>query len=147
MLIAKLDRLSRNVSFLFELKESGIKIACCDLPELNTLTLGIFATMAQHERELISKRTKEGLRVAKSNGKQIGRKKGYKRSKDITKKISQALKNKKIVVNQRAIKAIEHFKKKGLNNNQISKELNCLGFTASRGGKFQATQVSRLLNI
>ena len=63
LLITKLDRLSRNVAFLFQLKDSGVDIACCDLPDLNTLTLGIFATMAQHERELISRRTKEGLAV------------------------------------------------------------------------------------
>ena len=62
LLIAKLDRLSRNVSFLFTLKQS-INFVCLDLPDLNTLTLGIFATMAQHERGLISKRTKSALQI------------------------------------------------------------------------------------
>lgn len=76
LIISKLDRLSREVSFLFNLKaeldRAGVHIVCCDLPDLNTLTLGIFATMAQHERELISKRTKEGLAVAREKGKRIG---------------------------------------------------------------------------
>jgi DNA invertase Pin-like site-specific DNA recombinase len=72
LLIAKLDRLSRNVSFLFTLKES-VNFVCLDLPDLNTLTLGIFATMAQHERELISKRTKAALQVKKSNGVKLGK--------------------------------------------------------------------------
>lgn len=71
LLIAKLDRLSRNVSFLFTLKQS-INFVCLDLPDLNTLTLGIFATMAQHERELISKRTKAALQVKKQNGVKLG---------------------------------------------------------------------------
>ena len=92
LLIAKLDRLSRNVVFLFQIKNSGVDIACCDLPELNTLTLGIFATMAQHERELISKRTKEGMEAAKKKGKKIGRKKGYIRHQSITEKINAAKK-------------------------------------------------------
>jgi hypothetical protein len=65
LIIAKLDRLSRDVEFLFKLKNSGIEIKACDLSDFNTLTLGIFATMAQHERELISKRTKDGLRAKK----------------------------------------------------------------------------------
>lgn len=61
LLIARLDRLSRNVRFLFEVKESGIDIKAADVPELNTLTLGMLAVLAQHERELISKRTKAAL--------------------------------------------------------------------------------------
>jgi len=71
LLIAKLDRLSRNVSFLFTLKQS-INFVCLDLPDLNTLTLGIFATMAQHERELISKRTKSALQIKKQSGMKLG---------------------------------------------------------------------------
>jgi DNA invertase Pin-like site-specific DNA recombinase len=147
LLIAKLDRLSRNVAFLFKIKDSGIKIACCDLPELNTLTLGIFATMAQHERELISRRTKEGLKVAKSKGKIIGRKKGYIRSHGITEKINFAKKQKAISRNLKTYKAILHFQSKNLNSNQIAKELNSLGFTAPKGGRLQANQVDRIKRI
>src|SRR6056297_1708444 len=62
LLIAKLDRLSRNASFIFtlrdELQQAGVDFIACDMPEANTLTIGIMATMAQHEREIISKRTK-----------------------------------------------------------------------------------------
>ena len=147
LLIAKLDRLSRNVSFLFQIKDSGVEIACCDLPELNTLTLGIFATMAQHERELISKRTKEGLKIAKSKGKKIGRQKGYIRNEDITNKIKAVQFQKAKIRNEKTYKAILHFKNKGLNNYQISKELNLLGFTAAKGGKIESTQIKRILNI
>lgn len=63
LLIAKLDRLSRNVSFIFALRDSGIDFACADMPEMNTLTIGIMATFAQYEREKISERTKEANRV------------------------------------------------------------------------------------
>jgi len=147
LLIAKLDRLSRNVVFLFQIKNSGVDIACCDLPELNTLTLGIFATMAQHERELISKRTKEGLAAAKMKGKIIGRKKGYIRDHEITGKIATAKKIKSLATNEKTAKAIKHFKSKGLSNYAIAKELNQLGFTASRGGKLQAVQIERMSEL
>lgn len=66
LVVAKLDRLSRDVEFLFSLKNSGIYFICLDIPELNTLSLGLFATFAQYEREKISERTKAALReVAK----------------------------------------------------------------------------------
>jgi len=67
-LFTKLDRLSREVEFLFTLRKIGIKLHCIDLPQLNTLTLGIFGTVAQWERELISSRTKKGLEVFKKGG-------------------------------------------------------------------------------
>lgn len=57
LLIAKLDRLFRNVAFVFALRDSGVAFVCADMPEANTLTIGVMATMAQHEREVISDRT------------------------------------------------------------------------------------------
>lgn len=68
LVIAKLDRLSRNVSFIFALKDAGINFYCCDIPECNTLTLGVFATIAQSERETISIRTKLALQAKKRKG-------------------------------------------------------------------------------
>lgn len=51
LLIAKLDRLSRNAGFIFALRDSGVNFVCCDMPDANTLTVGLFAVIAQHERE------------------------------------------------------------------------------------------------
>jgi len=51
LIIAKLDRLSRDVSFIFNLRDSGVKFKACDLPDLNTVTLGVFASFAQYERD------------------------------------------------------------------------------------------------
>lgn len=65
LVIAKLDRLSRKASFIFSLRDSGVRFVACDMPEANSLTIGIMAVMAEHERELISKRTKEGLAAKK----------------------------------------------------------------------------------
>ena len=64
LVIAKLDRLSRNAAFLLTLRDSGVKFAAVDLPEANDLTVGIMALVAQAEREAISRRTKEALAVA-----------------------------------------------------------------------------------
>lgn len=65
LLIAKLDRLSRKASFIFALKDSGVPFIACDMPEANTLTIGIMAVMAQHEREIIVARTKAAAKVRK----------------------------------------------------------------------------------
>ncbi|MCV2866792.1 recombinase family protein [Albidovulum sediminicola] len=68
LVIAKLDRLSRNAA----LRDSGVKFIACDMPEANDLTVGIMALVAQQEREAISRRTKEALAVAKARGVKLG---------------------------------------------------------------------------
>jgi len=77
LLIAKLDRLSRNASFIFQLRDTKVKFVCCDMPDANTMTIGIFATMAQHERELISSRTSAALQAKKAQGFKLGNPKGF----------------------------------------------------------------------
>lgn len=68
LIIAKLDRLSRNAHFLSGLQEAGIRFIACDFPDASELTIGIMAQVAQHERKMISERTRAALAAARARG-------------------------------------------------------------------------------
>lgn len=72
LLVAKIDRLARNLHFLTSIMDSGVDFVACDMPTANRLTIHIMAAMAEHEREMISTRTKQGLAEAKKNGVLLG---------------------------------------------------------------------------
>lgn len=171
LVVAKLDRLSREVDFLFilkkELDEAGVSIVACDLPELNTLTLGIFATMAQHERELISKRTKEALAVRKSQGVKLGRPmkqrpqntgqlsmlKQDRMTKEKQRKGNRAsVTSKKRRAVERARPLFKHIQayivSTGITSlTRIARYLNDAGFKSVGGGIWTATSVKRILAL
>jgi DNA invertase Pin-like site-specific DNA recombinase len=72
LVIAKLDRLARNVHLISGLMESKVDFVCCDMPDANRLTIHILAAVAEHEREMISERTKAGLAAARARGVKLG---------------------------------------------------------------------------
>ena len=76
LVFAKLDRLARDVEFTFKVVNTGIQVHFCDMPQLNPLILGVMATVAQYERELISQRTKQALAAKKTRGCKLGRTSG-----------------------------------------------------------------------
>ena len=72
LVIAKLDRLARNVAFIANLMDGKIDFVCCDMPQATRLTIHVLAAVAEHEREMISARTKAGLAAAKARGVVLG---------------------------------------------------------------------------
>jgi len=147
LLIAKLDRLSRNVAFIFTLRDSGVDFQACDVPDANTLNIGIFATIAQHERELISRRTKEALAVKKQQGFTLGkpenltdeaRKKAY----QVRRQIAQAQDG-----NQKAYQISKDLRGQGLSFRRIAEKLNGYGFSGVNGGKYYAVTIQKLLRL
>lgn len=150
LLIAKLDRLSRNRRFLMDLQESSITFVCCDMPEANNFTVGILACMAEYERELISTRTKEALAAAKARGVVLGNPNLGKVRNTDTENATKALVAKaksrnqelKQVVNELQDDSTEQLSLRGL-----AKKLNEAGYTTARGGEFHASSVSRVLAV
>lgn len=149
LIVAKLDRLGRDVEFLFRLKKGDVKFECCDIPELNTLSLGIFATFAQHERELISKRTKEALNALKEKGVKLGNP----RIHEIDREKAVALANKAVkdkananINNIRAFEVIAGARKLGKNWAEITKMLDGKFETSQGKKKWSINQVQRIFH-
>lgn len=147
LLIAKLDRLSRNVEFLFHIKNSGVEIHCIDLPQLNTLTLGIYATLAQHERELIGQRTKAALQAKKARGVKLGAPNAA-FTDAMRLNALKAIQN-KAQSNENTIRAVDAIRMKlqeTKNLSHIAAYLNEKHFQTAKGKAFKAEQVKRLIN-
>ncbi|MDB5241443.1 MAG: resolvase [Spirosoma sp.] len=143
LLIAKLDRLSRNVSFIFSLRNAEVDFVACDIPDANTLTVGIMAVLAQHERELIGQRTKAALAAKKAQGFKLG-------TPNLTPAISEQGRERQQhnarmhPANVQAAELIRLYRKEGLAYQAIAQQLNRMGFRTRRGKAFQAMSVQRL---
>ncbi len=142
LLIAKLDRLSRNAAFLLNLRDSGVDFVCCDCPNADKFTIGILALVAQRERELISERTKVALAAAKRRGIQLG-----------NPQLAQAREAAATANQQQAqdfaatlAPAVAGIRKAGVTSLKgIAEALNRLGHKTARGKPFTALNVRCLL--
>ena len=148
LLIAKLDRLARNVAFIANLMEAGVEFEAVDLPQANKLTLHVMAALAEHEAAAISARTKAALAAAKARGTQLG---GYRWEIDkVARKGNRAsAKVRSETANKRAqdsLPMIEAIRGEGNTTlRQIAEALNQRGITTARGSEWTATQVHRIL--
>ena len=141
LLIAKLDRLSRSASFILLLKDSNVDFKCCDMPEANSLTIGIMAVLAQEERELISKRTISALQELKAKGIKLGNPKNL--TPEAQKMGSEAMRLKALSNenNRKATALIVSLRNAGKTYGKIADDLNTNGFKTSRGCEFTSSQV------
>ncbi len=142
LIIAKLDRLARNVSFVSSLMDSKVQFKAVDMPQANELTINIMSAIAQHEAKVISTRIKDAL--AQSN-KKLGNPQNL--TTEARMKGLEAIKVKRDSNpnNKRALAYLSHSKKGTTSLRGLAKELNDNGFRTSRGSLFNAVQVSRLL--
>lgn len=148
LIVAKLDRLSRNVAFTSKLLESDVEIVFCDFPQANRLILHIISSIAEYEAGLISQRTKQSLQAKKARGIKLGK------SDNLMTKFEQAIHNSSRTNkakadnnpnNMRAIALLRSLSMQGKSLSEMADLLNEQGFVTSKGCQFQITQVKRLL--
>ena len=148
LIVAKLDRLSRNVAFTSKLLESDVEIKFCDFPEANRLILHIIASIAEYEAGLISQRTKQSLKAKKARGVRLGK------PENLMNNLDRALENSKRAIskkakdnpnNKRAVAMLKVLVEQDLSLSEMARRLNEEGFVTSQGKKFTAWQVSVLL--
>lgn len=140
LIIAKLDRLARNVHFVSGLIESGVDFVCADMPQANKVMLQMYSVMAEWERDQISARTKAALQAAKARGIVLGvaGKANLKPNIEARQKAAGdfAAKLKGVVEGMRA---------RGLSQRAILGELNSLGVKTAKGGEWSLIQLQRVL--
>jgi DNA invertase Pin-like site-specific DNA recombinase len=152
LVIAKLDRLARNVHFISSLMESGVDFVACDFPEANRLTVHILAAVAEHEAGMISSRTKAALSAAKSRGTVLGGQRGaHSRMATIAVKGAHAslTRRRSDAASRKAdlLPFVEKLRAAGQKTYQaMARGLNDAQIPAPRGGTWTATQVCRLIN-
>ena len=147
LVIAKLDRLARNASFLLSLRDAGVEFVACDMPEAGRLTVGIMALVAEHEAEMISARTKAALAVAKQRGVVLGGFKGYRPSAADRAKALAAKQGRALDRDARLVPMVEQIRAEGLTSlRAIAAELGRRGIPAPAGGAWHANTVRRLLS-
>jgi DNA invertase Pin-like site-specific DNA recombinase len=147
LVIAKLDRLARNVHFVSSLMESGIEFVAVDFPQANRLTVHIMAAVAEHEAAMISARTKAALAAAKARGVKLGGDRGNIRA--------IAAEGRRTASQRRAANAdrraadvapvILELKAAGTSLRGIAAALVARGIPTAQGGVWSAVQVSRIL--
>ncbi|AWU95758.1 recombinase family protein [Azospirillum ramasamyi] len=144
LVIAKLDRLSRNAAFLLNLRDAGIEFVAADMPNANRLTVGIMALVAEDERERISQRTKAALAAAKARGTRLGNPQGFGGAvyRDGGKAAQVAADGFASTV----IPTIQRLQGEGLSLNAISKRLGEMGVRTARGGAWTAQSVKNVLS-
>jgi len=155
LVVAKLDRLARNVAFTSALMESRTDFVCCDNPHATRLTIHILAAVAENEAEAVSQRTKAALAAAKARGVKLGSARpGHWNGREDRRLAGvKAAGKAAAVAHYRAadeayadlLPIVGRFRAKGLTLQKIADRLNRMGHTTRRGKSWSPIQVSRVL--
>jgi DNA invertase Pin-like site-specific DNA recombinase len=148
LVIAKIDRLSRNAAFLLNLRDAGVDFVAADMPDANRMTVGIMAVIAEHEREAIAKRTRDALAAAKARNKKLGNPQNLSAAAAVKgRQLGNAAKTAQVTKRLTDLAPVIHsIQSQGkVSLNQIAAALNERRVPASRGGSWSAVQVSRVL--
>ncbi|MGN6357622.1 MAG: recombinase family protein [Novosphingobium sp.] len=149
LVIAKLDRLSRNVAFLAALQDSGAKFTAADMPEADEFTVHILAAVAQRERKLTSDRTKAALAAAKARGVRLGNPNGAAAIRRAAKGTEAALEAVRANAASRAedyAETLADVRAGGATSlAAMAAELNTRGIVTPRGGRWHPSSVRNLV--
>lgn len=151
LVVAKLDRLSRNVAFLSALLESKVDFVACDNPHANKLTIHLLAAVAEHEAEMISQRTKAALQAYKARGGKLGA--DLPQCRNLTPDAVAKGRERSIVSRAKAAAEayadlaplMTEWRAAGLSLAAIAEKLNAEGHTTRRGRPWNPVQVLRVL--
>lgn len=146
LLIARLDRLARRVSFLSALMDSDVQFVCCDNPHANRLTLHVLSAVAEHEAVVCSQRTKAALSAARQRGTVLG---GFKGRHLTAEERAQGTAMRSAKSKARALQVmpvIAELRSQGKSTlRELAQGLNALGVQAPRGGQWYAGSVRATL--
>ena len=140
LVIAKLDRLARNVHFISGLIETGVDFVCCDMPAANKVMLQMYSVMAEWERDAISSRTKAALAAAKQRGVVLGAAGPNNLKPNIAERQAAAK-----AFAEKLRGTLEGMKARKLPQRQMVSELNDLGIKTTRGCSWTVSQLQRTL--
>lgn len=140
LLVAKLDRLARNVHFVSGLMQAGVKFVAVDLPEANDLTIHLMAAFAEHEAKRTSERTKDALAAAKVRGVVLGRSGASNLKPNIEER--QAAANAHA---DRLAPTIAAYRAAGMSQRKMVQTLNDSGARAANGGLWSLVQLQRVI--
>jgi DNA invertase Pin-like site-specific DNA recombinase len=151
LVIAKLDRLSRNARFLLELQEAGVRFVAVDMPHADNFTVGVLALVAQKEAEMISQRTKAALSAARARGVKLGGDRGNLTSKERSKGTVASVEARNAKADSRARDLAPILKElkggdattSGMSYANMAQALNERGIRSPRGSQWSAMSVRR----
>jgi DNA invertase Pin-like site-specific DNA recombinase len=138
LVIAKLDRLSRNLAFIAAMMDSGVEFVAVDNPYASRLTLHILAAVAEHEREMIAERTRAALQAAKARGTRLGR---Y--GAEV---LAPAYRQAAMERARQIAPVLADLKNQGLSTRAMAGALTARGIPTPAGGKWHPASVARLLD-